>query len=49
MRHNTDVDISKVKKDMEALRNDVAQIKKRFLMKSKTVRSALLMAYCMDW
>lgn len=31
MRHNTDVDISKVKKDMEALRNDVAQIARTLL------------------
>ncbi len=31
MRHNSDIDISKVKKDMEALRHDVAQISRSLL------------------
>ena len=35
MRHNTDVDISKVKKDMEALRHDVAQISRTLLLEKQ--------------
>lgn len=35
MRHNTDIDISKVKKDMEALRHDVALISRSLLQEKQ--------------